>query len=168
MPARLSGQKIIQRSIDRRRATLSKDLAQLDLLLMPETSVDGAGRRDAYAIASVAEVVAHGCDEAEPYSCVIYIVVSSRPTTAMGGRSQRPALPEIGKDIGQGEIALRTMIIDFSQRHRLDKREVERMRSAPCEHPVELVVVYASEGHHVDLDRKARIGRRLDTFEDLL
>ena len=100
MPTWLSGHKIIQRSIDRRRATLSKDLAQLDLLLMPETSVDGAGRRNAYAVASVAEVMAHGSDEAEPYPGLLHIVVSSRSTAAMSGRSQRPALPEIGKDIG--------------------------------------------------------------------
>ena len=56
MAPRLAGKHAIEQHVDMLWTTISQSVAQLDLLVMAQAAVDGAGRGDAGPVAAGAEV----------------------------------------------------------------------------------------------------------------
>jgi hypothetical protein len=75
MPLQLARQQPVQGLVDSGRAAAPQQLAQLDLLVMPQASEHGSDRSHGDAVAAVAEIVRQGGDEAK---------TDPRPLTIIG------------------------------------------------------------------------------------
>src|SRR5690242_20581281 len=109
-------QELAQRLVDSIRSAAPQQIAQLHFLIVAEAAEHGARRRDADAVAAIAEVVSQRRDQAQ--SDALHLIITRGATRA---RERRNEVELPGKPLSnraQRQIMFGSILLDLAQRHR--------------------------------------------------
>ena len=108
------------------------NIAQFDLLVVPEAAIDRPRCADPDAIAARAEIVAQWRNEAQPGAGIGDIEIACRSARAVERRDERETAFDLGADVVERQMRRLSVERHFAQRHRLDQAKVQPALAAPA------------------------------------
>ena len=123
VPLGLAGKQSVERLVDGLAPAITKQVSELDFLVMAKTAIDGAGGSDADSIASFAEVVRERRDQPKAGAESVNLEIARRPSSARQRRHQVELSLQGGPDFAQWQVMLGAVLLDLAERHGLDQRQ---------------------------------------------
>ena len=136
---------------------------QVDAVALPQTKHQSSATGNANTVAFGAEAVAHRRNEGQPAAGFLNAPVACRTAGMVIDWRQLPALHQVLAH----HIEWQVVIGGKSERHHFDQRQVAVMIAAPADHLVELGIVDAGHGHHVDAHRNSSRARGVDAGQHI-
>ena len=146
--------------IDRRieqmvRLACAKWGPQVGGILLAEAHIKSAGAGDPHAVASLAEIVGEGGDEAERAACIGDAHIARRAARPIGDVLQGEMVLKTSPHERERQILLGAVCPGLAHRHGLDQGQAETSAMCPAQKRLDLVLVHAPERDRIDLDLDA-------------
>jgi len=134
-------------------ALAAQDRFEIDLIVVPEAGIQHTFRGQPNAIAGVAEIGGQRGDQSELGLRAVHPPVTRGAAAAMRVAYQRKAPGQLVEHCGQRHEAIGPILVDLTERHRLDQRQIQPLGDAPLQHRRDLVFVQAFQRDQINLDR---------------
>ncbi len=133
---------------------------------MAKAHVKLAGCRNADPVAIRTKIARERRDQAQTRDSSGKREIARRPSGFMRGLSEDEASLQCGPHLAERQEAICPVIIDNTQRHSLDQREVEALIRAPGKHIADFIAVQPLERDHVDLDPETQALRSSNAVQN--